>query len=290
LTPPSGASSAATLPTEFAGSETIGPVNSRLPAHPASLPLRAWRYTRLALHLAEGALTVALVFGFASPARRRALRQGWSARMLTILGLRLEVRGEPITPGSMLVANHISWVDIFVINAVAPAAFVSKAEVRNWPLIGWLAARNETVFLRRGSRGHAKIINAEIAAILDNGRNVAIFPEGTTTDGSHVLHFHAALLQPAIESGHPIQPAAISYHTPDGGRSRAPAYDGEISLGECIHSIIAEQGLMARLNVSAPLASTDGNRRELAAAARLAITQSIGHPRPAGAAASTAPA
>jgi 1-acyl-sn-glycerol-3-phosphate acyltransferase len=274
-----GAAGASLISTEFTGSETIRPVNSRpparSPARPAPLPLRAWRYARLGLHLAEGALTAALVFGLSSPARRRALRQGWSARLLAILGIRLEVQGEAITPGCMLVANHISWVDIFVINAVSPAAFVSKADVREWPLIGWLAARNETVFLRRGSRGHAKIINAEIAAILDARQNVAIFPEGTTTDGSHVLHFHAALLQPAIESGHPIQPAAISYHTPDGRRSLAPAYEGDVSLGQSMSSIIAEQGLFARLHIGVPLKTRDVHRRELAAAARQTITENL---------------
>ena len=95
--------------------------------------------------------------------------------------------------------------------------------MRNWPVIGWLAARNDTVFLRRGSCGHARIINAEIGAQLDGGRNVAVFPEGTTTDGTRVLHFHAALLQPAIASGHPVQALAIRYLTPDGRHELAPA-------------------------------------------------------------------
>lgn len=172
----------------------------------------------------------------------------------------------------MLVANHISWVDIFVINAVAPAAFVSKAEVRNWPLIGWLAARNDTIFLRRGSRGHARIINAETAARLDAGRNVAIFPEGTTTDGSRVLNFHAALLQPAIASGHSVQPLALVYLDDQGRASRAPAYDGDITLGQCLASIIAERELVACVRAAVPLPTADGvERRQLASVARAAI-------------------
>ena len=136
----------------------------------------------------------------------------------------------------------MSWLDIFVINAAYPAAFISKAEVRDWPLIGWLAAKNETVFLRRGSRGHARIVNAEIASLLGRGRQVALFPEGTTTDGSHVHPFHAALLQPAIDAGAPIQPLALCYRLPDGSFTRAPAYDGDVSLLDCLKAIVAEIG------------------------------------------------
>jgi len=281
LTPP-GANPgiAAVVSTEFTGSETIGPVNPprlpHAPIHPASLPLRLWRYARLGLHLAEGALTVALVFGLSSAARRRTLRRHWSARLLAILGMRLEVRGEPIAAGSMLVANHVSWVDIFVINALAPAAFVSKAEVRHWPLIGWLSAHNDTVFLRRGSRGHAKIVNGEIAGILGAGGHVAVFPEGTTTDGSHVLHFHGALLQPALDAGHPVQPVALAYLGADGRRSSAPAYDGDISLGQCIAAMVGERGLTVRVQVTPPLpaeAATD--RRALALLTRERIVAAV---------------
>lgn len=249
---------------------------------PASLaaapgPLRAWRYLRLAAHLLQGAATIAVVFPLTGKPAHQRLRQRWSRRMLTILGIQLQVEGAPVAPGAMLVANHISWVDIFVINAVAPAAFVSKAEVRDWPLIGWLAARNDTIFLRRGSRGHARVINAETAALLETGRNVAIFPEGTTTDGSHVLHFHGALLQPAIACGRPLQPLALSYHSPDGRCSRAPAYDGDISLGQCITSIVGERELIGRVQIGAASATeTATSRRQLAHSLRQTIVDCLG--------------
>lgn len=262
--------------TGAAGSATIRPVSARRPADPVPLPLRAWRYGRLALHLVAGALAAALVYNGASLPRRRRLRQRWSAKMLAILDIRLEVEGEPIVPGSMLVANHISWVDIFVINAVAPAAFVSKADVRGWPLIGWLAARNETVFLRRGSRGHARIVNGEIAGILAEGGCVAVFPEGTTTDGSHVLHFHGALLQPALDAGHPVQPVALNYVAADGRRSYAPAYDGDVSLGECLAAIVAEREVTARVQVMPALATTaPADRRTLARQSREQIALAV---------------
>ena len=210
------------------------------------------------------------------PTTRLRLRQRWSARLLGVLGIELRTRGEAVQPGSLLVANHISWVDIFVINALAPTAFISKAEVRQWPLIGWLAARNETVFLRRGSRGHARIVNAEIATLLGRGRQVALFPEGTTTDGSHVHPFHAALLQPAIDAGAPIQPLALCYRLPDGRFTRAPAYDGDVSLGECLQAIVAEREIVARIHVAQPLSTTEQpDRKQLSQRARDTIVAAL---------------
>nr|WP_249115967.1 lysophospholipid acyltransferase family protein [Azoarcus sp. L1K30] len=239
--------------------------------------LRAWRRLRLGVHLARGVITIALIYPLISESARLRLRQRWSQGLLDILGITLEHGGATVTPGCMLVANHVSWVDIFVINALAPTAFISKHEVRSWPVIGWLAARSETVFLRRGSRGHAKIVNAEIAGLLDAGRNVAVFPEGTTTDGSQVLHFHAALLQPAIEASRPLQTLALRYRDADGNPSCAPAYDGELSLGECLRNILSHRRLVACIAVDTPIPTTsDSRRRELALATRNWIAGRIG--------------
>ena len=211
-------------------------------------------------------------------ARRLRFRARWSARLLRALGIRLEAELTHAAPGVLLVANHISWLDILVINAVLPAAFVSKEEIRRWPIIGPLAARNDTVFLRRGSRGHARIINAEIAELLAQGKHVAVFPEGTTTDGRSLLHFHAALLQPALAAGRPVLPLAISYWEADGQRSLAPRYDGDISFGECLHAILGRKCLVARL-VTTPLLGISGeDRRQVAAAAREAIASAAGLP------------
>lgn len=193
-----------------------------------------------------------------------------------MLGIDLDIRGPQPSAGCLLVANHVSWLDIFVINAAWPAAFISKAEVRDWPVFGWLATRNETVFLRRGSRGHARVVNGEIAALLRNGQHVALFPEGTTTDGSFVHPFHGALLQPAIDAGATIQPIAIAYRLPDGRYTRAPAYDGDVSLGASLQAIIAERRIHARLVVtdSLPTAAMP-DRKQLSQLARNAILNGI---------------
>jgi 1-acyl-sn-glycerol-3-phosphate acyltransferase len=183
-------------------------------------------------------------------------------------------------PGALIVANHISWLDIFVINAALPAAFVSKEEVRHWPLFGWLAARSDTVFLRRGSRGHARIINEQIAGILDKGSYVAVFPEGTTTDGTHLLHFHAALIQPALAVGRPVLPLAISYWSAAGRRSLAPAYVGDVSLAQCTQAIVGTRRLVARVSTCPVLGLAGEDRRQVAAAARVAICAGAGLPPP----------
>ena len=230
------------------------------------------------MHILWITATIVLAYPFASHHRRLQLKQRWSRRTLDILGIELDAILGGIEPGSLIVANHISWVDIFVLNAARPMAFVSKSEVRDWPLVGWLTSRVDTVFLRRGSRGHARIVNAEIDALLNAGKDVAIFPEGTTTDGTHLLGFHGALLQPAVETGRPIQPVSLSYETPDGQRSLAPAYVGETSLLECLRTILACPGLVARVRTTPALPTPGRNRRELAHAARGAIALSLGLP------------
>jgi 1-acyl-sn-glycerol-3-phosphate acyltransferase len=188
-----------------------------------------------------------------------------------VFGIELQADLQHAVPGALLVANHISWIDVFAVNALLPAAFIAKEEVRHWPLFGWLARKNDTIFLRRGSRGHAKIIHQEIADILEQGQYVAVFPEGTTTDGTHLLHFHGALIQPALAIGRPVVPVAISYWETDGTRSLAPRYDGDISLGQCTRALLGRRQLIARVSAMPALGLNGEDRREVALAARQAI-------------------
>jgi 1-acyl-sn-glycerol-3-phosphate acyltransferase len=190
---------------------------------PAPRALQALRCVRLGLHLLWGAATIASVYPLASTSVRLQLKRRWSRQLLRMLGIRLDVCWDNAPAGSLVVANHVSWLDIYALNATHAMAFVAKSDVRAWPLVGWLAARTDTVFLRRGLRADARDANARIAALLLAGQDVAVFPEGTTTDGSTLLDFHAALLQPAIAAGRPIQPVAITYHDRHGRRNCAAA-------------------------------------------------------------------
>lgn len=231
----------------------------------------AFRACRLVWLLSVGLIVASCIFPLCSDNRRLKLKSTWSAALVDALGVKVDADMKHAVPGALIVANHISWIDIFVINAVMPCAFVAKEDVRKWPLIGWLAAKNDTVFLKRGSRCHARETNEKISRILEQDKNVVIFPEGTTTDGRHVLHFHAALLQPALESGRPIVPTAISYWEPDGRRSLAPRYDGDISFGECIINILCRKCLVARLVTTQPHGLDGEDRRSVASQARAAI-------------------
>lgn len=202
--------------------------------------------------------------------------------MLETLGVRLQVGpGETALPPGLVVCNHISWLDIYVINALTPVAFVSKDDLKHWPLIGWLCAHTETIFLERGSRAAAQRARATMIGYLRAGVHVAVFPEGTTSDGACVLPFHAALLQSAIDAHMPVLPVALRYVDGDGYASRAPAYDGDITMAQSLWAIARADGLCAQPRVLDPLAFPD--RRALATRSRELIAWHVGQRKPAGA-------
>ena len=240
--------------------------------------IRVARALRLALYFARIALGTVARYPRLDAGARARLKQRWSRQILNILSVRLDAPPSDAPAGSLIVANHVSWLDIFAINALRPSAFIAKAEIRHWPFIGWLATRNDTVFLRRGSRGHAKVVNGQIDALLGDGVDVAIFPEGTTTDGTHLLSFHAALLQPAIETGRAVLPLALSYHDAQGKLSRAPSFAGETTLAQCFSAIFACRSLTVRIQPAPAIETTGQSRRELSQAAHQAIATRLGFP------------
>ena len=205
-------------------------------------------------------------------------KQRWSRELLAILGVHLDARLSHVEPASLIVANHISWLDIYALNAARPVAFVAKDEVRSWPLVGWLAAHTDTVFLRRGSRTAIATVNSAIGELLGAGHDVALFPEGTTTDGTQLLDFHPALLQPAVDGGRPLQPVALAYFDADGRRSAAPAYAGETTLWQSLKAVLACRMLTVRLRATPPLDARHTGRRQLAQAAHAAIAYRLGVP------------
>jgi len=241
-----------------------------------AMPIRCYRALRLGLHLCRGLATVLLVYPFLRQSWRLRLKQRWSRQLLDILAVRIDACMDGVVPGSLFVANHVSWLDIFALNAVCPLAFVAKSEVRDWPVIGWLAAHTDTFFIRRGSRQDAVDACAELAGRLRAGGDVAIFPEGTTTDGSRVLAFRAALLQAAIDAGRPLQPVAIAYDDASGRRTTIPAYAGETTMLESLTAIIACPGLTVRLRSTPALAAESQSRRQLAQTAHEAIADALG--------------
>ncbi|HCI13162.1 MAG TPA: 1-acyl-sn-glycerol-3-phosphate acyltransferase [Gallionellaceae bacterium] len=237
------------------------------------------RGARLALHLAWGML-LALPYPHLPPGRQHRMLQSWSRQLLSILGVGVRVDGLPSARDGnacLIVANHVSWLDIFALNAVRPSRFVAKSEVRGWPLIGWLCRRTGTIFIDRDLRRNAATVNRHVAAQLERGARVSLFPEGTSTDGRGVGHFHSALIQPAIDAGVVLVPVALRYRHEDGGHCDAAAYVGDMTLSGSIWRILRGRRFDAWLTFAPALATAGENRRTLARAAQQAIAHELGH-------------
>jgi 1-acyl-sn-glycerol-3-phosphate acyltransferase len=237
---------------------------------------RARRLGLLALHVGWGVAVVALAFPAMGRAQRDRTIMAWARRLLRVLGVRVKLDVAPSLPGgALLVCNHVSWLDIYLIHATQRVHFVSKSEVRAWPVAGWLAHKTGTLFLERGRRADTARVNAEMRALMQAGAWVAVFPEGTTSDGRGLRRFLPSLLQPAVELQCPILPAALRYRTLAGEYSAAPAYIEHVSLWRSFLQIVSEPGLVAELHFGEPLLP-DRHRRELAAAAEQSVAGLLG--------------
>ena len=234
---------------------------------------RTLRIGRLLLHLVWGVTLAGLAFPLLSPAQRDRAITAWARRLLRVIGVRLHAGIAPSLPGgALLVCNHVSWLDIYLIYAAQRVHFVSKAEVRQWPVAGWLAHKTGTLFIERGRRADTARINAEMRTLMQSGAWVAVFPEGTTSDGRGLRRFMPSLLQPAVELNCPIVPAALRYRTLDGEHTSAPAYIDDIGMWQSLRHIVSEPGIVAELQFGEPI-PPNGHRRELAAQAESAVSK-----------------
>lgn len=224
----------------------------------------SWRIARLAVHLAAGCSRVALLYPLVGERTQRKMRARWSRQLLGVLGVELQAQGPLPRPGQLLVSNHISWVDVFVINAISPLSFVCKDEVRSWPLLGWLVARNHTVFIRRASRSSAAEVRDRLVGSLSCGRSVMVFPEGTTTDGRAVLPFRAALFQAAIDAGRAVKPVRLRYVDHRGEHSDAAAYIDDVSFWQSVCMLARAPRTVARVELLPALPSHGLTRQDLA--------------------------
>lgn len=224
------------------------------------------KLARCVLHLLHGMWTILSKFSKATHGQRSQHVADWSKRFLQLLGVSVRINGEPLQKGPlMVVVNHISWLDILVMLAAQPVCFVSKSEVRHWPVIGWLATNVGTLYIERASRRDALRVVHQVAENLTAGHLIAIFPEGTTSNGKQLLPFHANLLQAAIASHSPVQPVALRFLEADGALSMSPIYVGDDTLLSSVWRMMCAQPVTAQLDFL-PSVSTDGlDRRELAA-------------------------
>jgi 1-acyl-sn-glycerol-3-phosphate acyltransferase len=243
--------------------------------------MRALRWTRMLLHAIAAMLILRLVFPRVDAARRRRIVGWWSGKLVRIVGLEVQVVGEPPTAteaAAMIASNHVSWLDIFVISSVRTTRFIAKSEIRDWPLAGWIAERAGTIFIHRARRRDTARINERVHAALLEGDCVGLFPEGTTTEGDALLPFHSSLFEPAVANEAHVHPCGLRYERPDGSLCRAMAYVGEISFMQSLGLAIRQRGTVVRL-AFAPRIDTAGlDRREVARRAETAVATLLGLP------------
>ena len=243
-----------------------------LPPPTVPSPVALWRLACTLVHLLHGMLVMTR-FPALDAAGRHARIQWWSAGVLRSLGLQLQLHGTQPRPGAtLLVANHISWLDIMALHAAAPhARFVSKADVLQWPLLGWLIRNAGTLFIERERKRDAVRVVHAMAEALRAGDTVAVFPEGTTGAGRDLLPFHANLLQAAIATGTPIQPAVLRYASPQHSFSPAAEFLGETTLLQSLWRIAKARGLCVHVRLLPPQGTEHADRRALAAHLRQQI-------------------
>ncbi len=251
-------------------------------ANRTPVPLRLFRLARLALHLARGLAIAWLLYPKLSEAQRQARKRRWSSTLLSILSVSVREKNAPkgLPRRCMLVLNHISWLDVFVVDARFPATFVAKSEVRAWPVIGWLCTLVGTLYIERGKRAAARRARETVAAELERGTLIAVCPEGATTFGRSLERFHSALFQPALDAAATLQPVALRYLDPAGRHTDAAGYVGDTSLLESIWTIVSTRHMVAEFNLLAPISVRAQTRRSLAEKAETAIARALGVPAP----------
>ena len=236
-----------------------------------------WRIVRLSGMMLKGLAVSVTSFARSDAVRRHQIIRDWSRELLEIAGVVVVARGfppdaeRPVT----LVANHVSWSDIFALNTQRACHFIAKAELRRWPLAGRLLANVGTIFINRSDRRETHRLGRVVHDLLDAGETVAVFPEGTTSAGRDVLKFHASLLEPVVAQAGEVWVVAIRYfrQLTDGTlvRTDAAAYIGEMNMLESLQAIHAAAPIIADLQFIAAIHCAGKTRREVAQLAEQAI-------------------
>lgn len=236
----------------------------------------AARLARLVPHVLHGLWLVRRRFELLSAVERHQLIQWWSLKTLRILGIALKVEGQALPTGHLLVANHVSWLDIAAVHAVLPQArFVSKADVRHWPLVGALVEGAGTLFIERESKRDALRVVHQAAAALQAGDCVAFFPEGTTGPGPELLPFHANLLQAAVSAQAPVLPVVLRWHAPGERFAVSARFIGDTTLAQSLWAIASARGLGIEVQILPSVDVAGQDRRALAEALRGVISERL---------------
>ena len=250
---------------EFAALSGLPPPTPAAPWPPLRAARALWRIAATWLHVLHGVAIVALCWRALDAAGRQARIAWWARGLLRRMGLGLVVQGVLPQGAVLVVANHVSWLDILAVHAVLPQArFVAKSDLQRWPLLGWLIGAVGTLFIERERKRDAVRVVHRTAEALADGQTVAVFPEGTTGTGPQVLPFHANLLQAAISVSVPIQPLALRYAEPGQAFSTRAAWVGDDTLPGSLWTIGYGHGLQVSVALLATVDTRDADRRALA--------------------------
>jgi 1-acyl-sn-glycerol-3-phosphate acyltransferase len=240
----------------------------------------ALSFVRVMLHLLQGLLIAAVVFPWIDSASRDRHIKRWAAALLAILHIKVELQvhagAEPVQR-ALIVANHVSWLDIFVINSQNPCRFVAKADIRSWPALGWLCAQGGTIFIARGKQREVRRVYEGLVTSIEAGERIAFFPEGTTAAQGAVLPFHPNLFEAAIEARVRVQPYAIRYIDEQGELHRAADFIGDMTFVDSMLLIMKTRKMTAQLIMLPSIETAGAHRRELSQQTRTAIAQTLGY-------------
>jgi 1-acyl-sn-glycerol-3-phosphate acyltransferase len=237
----------------------------------------AWRLLRVLVHVLAGMAVLAVLFPRRDATGRHWHIQRWSAGLLRCLGVDLTVHQQAaVPPACLVVLNHVSWLDIACVHAALPQArFVSKADVKHWPLLGWMVGAAGTLFIEREKKRDALRVVHHCAEAMQAGDTVAVFPEGTTGTGPELLPFHANLLQAAVSVDAPLQPLALRYHSARERFASEAQFVGQVSLLQSVWRVASARGLKADLQLLPAIATQAMDRRVLAELARERIQAAL---------------
>lgn len=201
----------------------------------------------------------------------------WAQRILLILGIEIQCDGVSMPAGAgLVVSNHLSWLDILVIQSLMPAVFVAKAEVRGWPLIGWMAHSCATIFVNRSSRVSAREMADSAASLIEQGFSVVAFPEGTSGDGRDLGTFHSNIFEGAIKTGALVQPVTLKHlHGLTGMPTTAAIYIDDMTLMDSLKNVLATSNLIIQVHLGDCIASAGHGRKSLAQHAHQSIRDQL---------------
>lgn len=215
-----------------------------------------FRLILLAAWILAGLLTEVLLFPILPLAARQWLIRNWSRVLMACCGVTIRSYGHPKRSGAVLwVANHVSWVDIFVMDSIRAVSFIAKSDIRKWPFIGWLVAGAGTLFIERGRRHAVRAVGHQMTQRFARGEAVGLFPEGTTSTGLDVAAFHTSLFEPALRAGVDVQPVALLF-TNRGKRTTRFAFVGDQTLVHNLWALLTATGTVVEV-VFCPVTSAE---------------------------------